>query len=113
MGGREGGIDVKVRLLSCFFRAQVFGTPWLVLRWLPSRVDSCFFAMQVSNVMLGVCVCVWEGVGSDTDVNTFFGQDIPLFRLNVSAMDAYAFEVSLVLAFVLLLRLACVPPPAV
>ena len=34
-----------------------------------------------------------------------------LFRLNVSAMDAYAFEVSLSLAFVLLLRVACVPPP--
>ena len=33
-----------------------------------------------------------------------------LFRLNVGAMDAYAFEVALSLAFVLLLRLACVPP---
>ena len=41
----------------------------------------------------------------------FFRQDIPLFRLHVSAMDAYDFEVSLSLAFVLLLRLACVPPP--
>ena len=53
-GGGEGGVDVKVRLLSCFCWAQVFGTPWLVLRWLPSRVISCFGAMPMSNVMLGV-----------------------------------------------------------
>ena len=36
-----------------------------------------------------------------------------LFRLNVSAMDAHAFEVSFSPAFVLLLRLACVPPQTV
>ena len=47
-------------LLSGFFSGASFGTPWLVLRWLPGRVDSCFFACKCQ---MSCWVCVWEGVG--------------------------------------------------
>ena len=80
-----------VRQLSCVFSGEVFGTPWLVLRWLPSH----FLFRRNAHVKCHAGCLGWSG---RTLMSQYvFRQDIPLFRLHVSAMDAYAFEVSLLL----------------